>query len=81
MKSDDDDRQSDATSDTCGWRNIWFDATSWQMLLEIDAQGGWSQSMWEMADAINGGPGIVTGAGLMPPDRESSESGLGCDFS
>lgn len=53
---------------------------SWSMLLEIADQGGWSQVVWEWADAVNGGPGIGSGAGPQPPSRDAARSGLGCQF-
>lgn len=53
---------------------------SWAMLLEIADQGGWSQVVWEWADAVNGGPGIASGAGPQPPTLDAARSGLGCQF-
>ena len=53
---------------------------SWAMLLEIADQGGWSQAVWGWADAVNGGPGIASGAGPQPPTRDAARSGLGCQF-
>lgn len=50
------------------------------MLDETDGQGGWAGAVWEFADAVNGGPGIMTGLGPMPPDRSLAGSGLGCAF-
>ena len=52
----------------------------WPMLLEVADQGGWSQVVWEWADAVNGGPGIGSGAGPQPPTRDAARSGLGCQF-
>jgi hypothetical protein len=51
----------------------------WAMLSEIDSQGGWSSVVWEWADAVNGGPGVLTGSGPVPPTRDMAASGLGCD--
>ena len=53
---------------------------SWPMLLEIADQGGWSQVVWEWADAVNGGPGIASGGGPQPPTRDAARSALGCQF-
>lgn len=50
----------------------------WPMLLEIQSQGAFADQVWQYADAINGGPGILTGAGPMPPTRELAADGLGC---
>ena len=49
------------------------------MLLEIQNQGAWADAVWQWADAINGGPGILTGGGPMPPSRELAVGGLGCE--
>jgi hypothetical protein len=52
----------------------------WRMLREIETQGAWSESLWETADAVNGGPGAATGTGSEPPTRASTASGFGCQF-
>lgn len=52
----------------------------WPMLLEIESQGGWAQAVWEFADAINDGPGIMIGNGPTPPTRQLAEAGLSCQF-
>ncbi len=52
----------------------------WPALLEIESQGGWSDAVWEYADAVNGGPGVPTGLGPQAPSREIAAAGLGCRF-
>ena len=52
----------------------------WPMLLEIDDQGGWSSAVWERADAVNGGEGVMTGNGPVPPSREEAVGALGCSW-
>jgi hypothetical protein len=54
-------------------------STEWDMLQEIDNQGGWSSVVWETAGAITGDGLIATGVGGQPPTRENTYSGLGCD--
>lgn len=49
------------------------------MLAEIADQGGWSGAVWEWSDAVDGGPGVGTGNGPVPPARDLAESGLGCN--
>lgn len=51
----------------------------WPMLLEIQSQGGFADQVWQWADAVNGGPGIITGGGPLPPSRELAVGGLGCE--
>lgn len=51
----------------------------WPALLEIADDGAMADVIWELADAVNGGPGIATGAGPMPPTRELL-TGYGCTF-
>ena len=53
-------------------------AKDWSMLTEIADQGGWSDEVWQHADAVNGGEGMLTGAGPQPPSREAANSALGC---
>jgi hypothetical protein len=48
------------------------------MLLETATQGGWADAVWEHADAVNGGPGVMTGGGPAPPTRAEANSALGC---
>jgi hypothetical protein len=55
-------------------------SSNWPMLNEIAEQGGWAQAVWEYADSVNGGPGIITGNGATAPTRELAQSGLGCNF-
>lgn len=55
-------------------------APEWDMLVEIDSQGGWSGVLWETAAAVNGEGGVVTGAGPQEPTRENTGPGLGCTF-
>lgn len=55
-------------------------SADWTMLDEIADEGGWAQSVWEYADSVNGGAGIITGNGPTAPTRELAESGLGCSF-
>lgn len=55
-------------------------STNWPMLNEIADQGGWAQAVWEYADAVNGGSGVITGNGPTAPTRELAQSGLGCNF-
>lgn len=50
----------------------------WPILLEMQPQGAWADAVWEWATAINGGPGVGTGAGWAAPTRELAVSGLGC---
>ena len=50
----------------------------WPMLVEIADQGGWSDQVWLHADAVNGGEGVTTGAGPVPPTRDEANSALGC---
>ena len=52
----------------------------WAMLQEIDSQGGWSDEVWQSADAVNGGQGVMTGGGPVPPTRDILQSSLGCMF-
>lgn len=52
----------------------------WSMLTEIADQGGWSDVLWQHADAVNGGEGVLTGAGPQPPSREEANSALGCEI-
>lgn len=66
-------RMGDAATALASSRN-------WTMLLEIAAQGGWSDVVWQWADAVNGGPGIASGAGPQPPTRDGARSALGCQF-
>ncbi len=54
-------------------------STQWDMLLEIDDQGGWSGVLWDTAAAINGDGLIPTGAGGQAPTKENTYPGLGCD--
>ena len=51
----------------------------WPMLSETAEKGGFSDVVWEYADAVNGGPGIPTGGGPTAPTRASAEGSLGCD--
>ena len=56
-------------------------STEWDMLLEIDDQGGWSSAVWETAAAI-GGDGAAPATTIPdgePPSRENIYPGLGCD--
>jgi hypothetical protein len=55
-------------------------STDWAMLKEIAAQGGWANEVWQHAEAINGGEGVLTGAGPQPPSREEANSALGCEI-
>lgn len=50
---------------------------TWPILLEMDAQGGWSGAVWQYADATAGG-GVITGGGPMPITPELAAGGLGC---
>lgn len=52
----------------------------WAMLTEIANQGGWSNVVWQHADAINGGEGVITGAGPQPPSREEANAALSCEI-
>jgi hypothetical protein len=52
----------------------------WTMLTEIADQGGWSDEVWQHADAVNGGEGVLTGAGPQPPSREEANSALSCEI-
>jgi hypothetical protein len=52
----------------------------WPMLLEIADQGGWSDELWLHADAVNGGEGVMTGNGPVPPTRDEANSALGCSI-
>ena len=51
----------------------------WPALLDIADDGAMADVVWELADAVNGGPGIATGGGPMPPTRELL-AGYGCSF-
>jgi hypothetical protein len=53
---------------------------TWLMLIEIADAGGWSGNVWEWAEAVNGGPGVASGAGWVQPTREEAASALGCSF-
>lgn len=44
----------------------------WPILAEFEDPGGIQASIWQLADAINGGPGIETGAGNQPPSRANT---------
>ena len=66
-------RMGDAATALASSRN-------WTMLVEIAAQGGWSDVVWQWADAVNGGPGVASGAGPQPPTRDAARSALGCQF-
>jgi hypothetical protein len=48
------------------------------MLAEIRAAGFFSDEVWAWADAVNGGPGIATGVGLVAPTRDLAGASLGC---
>lgn len=48
---------------------------TWPMLLEVADQGGWSGSVWEWADAVNGGTEPAGGV-----NRTGAASALGCAF-
>lgn len=50
------------------------------MLVEVADQGGWSDQVWVHADAVNGGEGVMTGAGPVPPTRDEANSALGCSI-
>ena len=50
----------------------------WPMLREIETQGAWSESLWDTADAVNGGSGGATGTGPEAPTRADTAGGLGC---
>lgn len=50
----------------------------WPMLAEIRAAGFFSDEVWAWADAVNGGPGIATGVGLVAPTRDLAGASLGC---
>ena len=52
----------------------------WPGLLEIAHQGGWSDEVWQWADAVNGGQGVARGAGPQPPSRDGARSALACEF-
>jgi len=52
----------------------------WPMLIEIADQGGWSEVLWQHADAVNGGEGVLTGAGPVAPTRDLVNSALGCEI-
>lgn len=56
-------------------------STEWDMLLEIDDQGGWSSAVWETAAAIGGSGAapVTTIPGGEPPSRDNLYPGLGCD--
>ena len=54
-------------------------STEWDMLQEIEDEGGWSSAVWEMAAAINGNSLIHTGAGGEAPTRDTTYPGRGCD--
>jgi hypothetical protein len=56
-------------------------STEWDMLLEINDQGGWSSAVWETAAAIggNGAAPVTTIPGGAPPSRDNLYPGLGCD--
>jgi hypothetical protein len=56
-------------------------STDWDMLLEIEDQGGWSSAVWDTAAAI-GGNGVApatTIPGGEPPSQQNIYPGLGCD--
>ena len=53
-------------------------STEWTALLDIADEGRWSETVWQWADAVNGGPGVATGGGPQPPTRERSASALSC---
>ena len=52
----------------------------WSMLVEVADQGGWSDQLWRHADAVNGGEGVTSGNGLVPPTRDEANSALGCSI-
>ena len=54
-------------------------STGWDMLQEIEDQGGWSNAVWEAAAAINGNGPIPDGTDGQAPTRENTYPGLGCD--
>jgi hypothetical protein len=57
-------------------------STEWDMLLEIEDQGGWSSAVWQAAAAIGGDgltPPTTTIGGGQAPTLESLGPGLGCD--
>jgi hypothetical protein len=55
-------------------------AHDWPMLAEIADRGGWSDVLWQHADAVNGGEGVLTGAGPTAPTRDEANSALGCEI-
>jgi hypothetical protein len=50
------------------------------MLAEIADRGGLSDVLWQHADAVNGGEGVLTGAGPTAPTRDEANSALGCEI-
>jgi hypothetical protein len=49
---------------------------TWKMLNEIKDQGDWAEVLWQHADAVNGGEGVMTGGGSQPPTRAEAEGAL-----
>ena len=53
-------------------------STEWDMLQEIEDDGGWSSAVWQTAAAINGNGLISMGDGGAPT-RDDAYPMLGCD--
>ena len=52
-------------------------AWDWAVLREMDAQGGWSEVVWEYAEAMRGDGGVEGGPGEVPIEA-TYRSALGC---
>lgn len=75
----------------CGWLGLWLHGNSdqrvdaskamktsrhWAILREMAPQGGWSQSIWEVADNMNGKP--LKGLSPGQTEAEILKNHLGC---
>lgn len=50
---------------------------NWQVLLDMDKAGDYSEVVWELADATANGPPVPSGTPVTV--RESYSSSLGCN--